>query len=96
MKNKNRSKECELAFQTYVQEFSRFEVHKNSRIKCWEFMKCSPNVRENCPAFLKSAGRRCWLIAGTIEGNAAKCAFTGKERDCKKCDFYKKVKRGEI
>ena len=72
------------------------------RTNCWEFMKCGRDGDGNetlginvCPACPKK-GRVCWIVAGTfcfgeVQGTAAQ-----KLGDCRKCDFYKKVKAWEI
>ena len=55
------------------------------KIQCWEYMKCGQEKTMACPAYTQSAGRICWKVAGTK-----------KLGDCTKCDFYQKVKAGEI
>ncbi|MCI4624718.1 MAG: hypothetical protein L3V56_02035 [Candidatus Magnetoovum sp. WYHC-5] len=97
MKGKKKVSEKErLAYEAYVDGFQRLEINKDAKIKCWEFMKCNPNVYVHCPAFLKSAGRRCWLVAGSVESSMFRCKVSGQDRNCKECEFYKKVKRGEL
>ena len=30
---------------------------------CWEFMKCPKYIKENCEAYKRGLGQRCWQIA---------------------------------
>lgn len=58
-----------------------------------------------CPAFLerklegehhgRSAGRACWVVAGTFCGNVPQGTFAEKYASCQQCDFYKLVKQEE-
>lgn len=65
-------------------------VVENSKMKCWDFNKCDTAVQ--------SSGRRCWLVAGTLNGSAptSKLLTGFKVRHCRECDFYQKVKGGVI
>jgi hypothetical protein len=42
-----------------------------------------------------NGGRACWAIEGTLCGGKVQGSFTMKFPDCRKCDFYKKVKKEE-
>ena len=42
-----------------------------------------------------NAGRGCWVVAGTLCGNAAQGTFAQKYRTCGQCDFYEYVKSEE-
>src|SRR5512139_3570539 len=33
---------------------------------CWEIRRCSPEMREMCPAWEFKSGHLCWFINGTI------------------------------
>jgi len=58
-----------------------------------------------CPAFIEkrldgihggvSAGRACWVIAGTYCGGTIQGTFAEKEHNCLACDFYKLVRKEE-
>jgi hypothetical protein len=84
------------AFDAFTKAFQEFEDAKTERVKCWQFMKCGREVQNRCAAFTKSAGRRCWLVAGTLSGGAPQCEFAKELSSCKECDFYKKIKKGEV
>jgi len=43
----------------------------------------------------KSAGRSCWVVAGTMCNGQVQGIFAQKYNDCKLCDFYQKVKTEE-
>lgn len=43
----------------------------------------------------KNAGRVCWIVAGTMCGGRAEGSFARKYKDCRKCEFYQKVKEEE-
>lgn len=62
---------------------------------CWEYRKCNYT---KCPARLQSAGRRCWLVAGSLSGSKVFCQILTSNfiDSCKKCDFYLKVRKGTI
>jgi hypothetical protein len=42
-----------------------------------------------------NAGRACWVVAGTLCGGEEQGIFTKKYRNCKECDFFKKVREEE-
>ena len=42
-----------------------------------------------------SAGRACWVVAGTLCGGAVHGTFAQKYRTCGQCDFYEYVKSEE-
>ncbi|MBF0566191.1 MAG: response regulator [Nitrospirae bacterium] len=46
----------------------------------------------SCPAVVRNAEHKCWLVAGTLSGsgNPAKCAQ--EVRNCRDCSYYKSVK----
>jgi serine/threonine protein phosphatase PrpC len=39
----------------------------------------------------KSAGRSCWLVAGTFCNDQIQGSFARKQESCKNCEFYKKI-----
>ena len=69
---------------------------------CWEYKKCG---REKggakadelgvCPAY-PDHGRDCWFIAGTLCGGKVQGTNAEKYGNCQKCDFYKKIMRGNL
>jgi two-component system NtrC family sensor kinase len=66
-------------------------------VKCWEYMKCGRDEEGalRCPAY-PNYGRTCWAIAGTFCEGKAQGAFAQKLEDCKKCEFYCKVKEKKV
>ncbi|MBI5847458.1 MAG: hypothetical protein HZB31_05820 [Nitrospirae bacterium] len=67
-----------------------------ARAQCWDFMKCGRDRDKSCPAVVQSAGRSCWLVAGTLCGGVVQGDHAQKIASCKECNFYTKVKAGEI
>ena len=67
-----------------------------AKIQCWEFMKCGREKDSSCPAVLQYAGRSCWLVAGTLCGGEAEGVNAARIQNCKLCDFYIKIKKGEL
>jgi hypothetical protein len=43
----------------------------------------------------KSAGRACWIVAGSMCGGAVQGTFADKYSNCRDCDFYKLVRKEE-
>jgi len=43
----------------------------------------------------KNAGRVCWIVAGTMCGGEVQGSFARKYKDCRKCEFYQRVKEDE-
>lgn len=43
----------------------------------------------------KNAGRACWVIAGTMCGGEVQGSFAKKYEDCRKCEFYQRVREEE-
>jgi len=64
--------------------------------RCWEFKKCGRERDRSCPAVLEDAGRRCWLVAGTLCGGKVQGDYAAKIGNCKQCDFYVKLKAGAV
>ena len=42
-----------------------------------------------------SAGRACWVVAGTFCGGEVQGSFAIKFKECEKCDFYMEVRNDE-
>ena len=62
---------------------------------CWDFEKCSKEVRDNCPAYKYNSGKECWLIAGSINKNPH-CQKIKDGIECWECEWYKKRNPNEI
>ncbi len=43
----------------------------------------------------QNGGRACWVVAGTLCRGAVQGTFARKFDDCKKCDFYGRVRGDE-
>lgn len=43
----------------------------------------------------KSAGRACWVLAGTLCGGKVQGSFGAKFGNCQSCEFYLSVKQDE-
>jgi hypothetical protein len=68
---------------------------------CWEYKKCGREKGGSkaaelgvCPAY-PDHGRDCWFVAGTLCGGRIQGSHAEKCGNCQKCDFYKKVMKGE-
>jgi len=58
-------------------------------MECWEFMKCSTKVMQDCPAY-PDKGKSCWKVTGTMcdGGKVRMSSLLEKIEHCKECDFY--------
>jgi two-component system NtrC family sensor kinase len=67
------------------------------KVKCWEYMKCGRDKDSTirCPAY-PHFGRVCWTVAGTFCEAKVQGTFAQKYEDCRKCEFYQKIKTKEI
>ncbi|HUH65270.1 MAG TPA: ATP-binding protein [Syntrophales bacterium] len=67
------------------------------QVKCWEYMKCGRDKDSSmkCPAY-PNLGRVCWAVAGTFCEGKVQGTFAQKYEDCKKCEFYQKIRREEL
>lgn len=82
------------SFHRAVHEFRKPKL-KEEGIKCWEYFQCGQEITKECPAVTKSAGRKCWLVAGTFCGTRPKSQRALELRNCKACEFYQLVHREE-
>lgn len=62
-------------------------------INCWEYMKCGRDKDSSlkCPSY-PNFGRVCWVVAGTFCEGKVQGTFAQKSEDCKKCEFYQKMR----
>jgi len=60
-------------------------------MNCWEFKKCRPSIRSNCPAYLLKRGLECWKLTGTLcnRGEQEFSTLSAKIEYCHYCDFYR-------
>ncbi|GAB4545070.1 MAG: ATP-binding protein [Thermodesulfovibrionia bacterium] len=72
-------------------------IDESLKIKCWEYMKCGRDrdATMKCPAY-PDFGRICWVVAGTFCEGKVQGTFAQKYEDCRKCEFYQRVKNKEI
>ena len=69
---------------------------KSLQMNCWEFYHCPVERQLLCPAFTLSAGRACWLIAGTLCGGTMQGGNAKRLGRCHLCDFYSQVSAGKV
>ncbi len=78
---------------------------------CWEVMKCQKQFggeqSSDCPCASSTerrldgvhggsnAGRSCWAVAGTMNGEEPTGPFARKHHNCNTCKFYLKVRSEE-
>ena len=56
---------------------------------CWEFQNCSEDVKNNCPAYKLSLGKKCWAVASYVSDGCPKTK-RGFEYCCD-CLWFKKL-----
>ena len=54
---------------------------------CWEFLKCSKEIRDKCMIYKRKLGGTCWFI---IEDIRRECYCYNKYDGCFNCPWYKK------
>ncbi|MBF0466902.1 MAG: hypothetical protein HQK88_07435 [Nitrospirae bacterium] len=84
------------AFEAFSKALEEFDEVRAERKNCWEYYDCGVEKSRKCSAFTKSAGRRCWLVVGTLSGSEPECERAKQLKSCKECTFYQKIKKGEI
>lgn len=74
--------------------FPQQSEEESRGVKCWEFMKCGrdKDATAKCPAY-PNFGRICWAVAGTFCEGKVQGTFAQKCEDCRKCDFYRMLKK---
>lgn len=55
---------------------------------CWTLLECSPEKRENCPAWEFNSGDLCWFINGTICSGRAHRTWDDKIKECRSCRVF--------
>ena len=71
-----------------------FALKQNSDKKvkpCWAALKCSKEIRENCPAWEFKAGQYCWCISGTICQGKVQTSWQNKMKICRRCEVFQKT-----
>lgn len=55
---------------------------------CWEIRKCSPPLRQTCPAFEFHCGHLCWFLNGTLCRGRAQVTWANKIKICRSCEVF--------
>ncbi len=58
---------------------------------CWDIKKCSPENKENCPAWEFKSGNLCWFINGTICAQQPQKNWNEKIALCRQCKVLKRL-----
>jgi len=59
---------------------------KNKKQKyCWDIKKCSPEHKNQCPAWEFQSGDLCWFINGTICDGVVQNKWQDKMKICRSC-----------
>lgn len=63
--------------------------------RCWEYLGCPKEVRENCQAFTGRNGKECWMVSEKRcgGGTASRGSIEEKLVECSRCEYYTKVLR---
>lgn len=61
----------------------------NMSIDCWDFKNCPQDRKNDCLAFIQRAGKKCWLVTGTMCGGVEQKDMRAKIAKCRACEFYK-------
>ncbi len=82
---------------TFSLYFPYQSEEESLKVKCWEYMKCGrdKDATVKCSAY-PNFGRSCWVVSGTFCEGKVQGTFAQKYEDCRKCEFYQKVKSKEI
>ena len=56
-------------------------------MKCWEYMNCEEDKRNNCMIYNYNYGDKCWIVANEIK----KCKKSNTQ--CDKCPWYQYLKK---
>ncbi|KJR43216.1 two component signal transduction response regulator [Candidatus Magnetoovum chiemensis] len=96
--HKHKTCAMEDAFRAFSKIYDDYYTARKKKVECWEFMNCGYNSYSKCDAYTKKAGRRCWLVAGSLSGSNPCCikVKTKEFSSCKECGFFSKIKKGMI
>ena len=71
---------------------ARQQGREFSKLACWDLLKCPPEHRDQCVAFMTGQGHLCWFLTGNLS-----CAqkplhdWEEKKRICSRCSFFQKL-----
>ncbi len=69
---------------------------KNKRKKiCWDIIKCSNELKKECPAWEFQVGDLCWLINGTICKGKDQKNWRDKMKICRSCEVFRHLCNSE-
>ena len=73
---------------TEIKKFSE-KALSNEPQNCWEFWKCSEDIKKDCPAYKIDSGEECWLVAADY------CPYLKEKgfETCDRCPWFKKVNK---
>ena len=58
---------------------------------CWVIKKCSPEQKNNCPAWEFNAGEICWFINGTVCDGVLQKDWKEKMKICRNCKVFRPI-----
>lgn len=58
---------------------------------CWDIKKCSPELKNQCPAWEFKTGDLCWFINGTICDGDIHQNWQDKMKICRSCRVFAKL-----
>lgn len=58
-----------------------------ARPVCWEFKRCPPAWRDQCPSFVHGIGHLCWFLTGTMCDGKPLHSWWEKREVCLRCDL---------
>jgi hypothetical protein len=73
---------------------TRKEKFQRNIRPCWEVRKCSPDLREACPAWEFRVGDLCWFINGTVCKGKPEKNWSQKMKVCRKCEVFRAGMKG--
>ncbi len=94
------------AIQSYEQGWRNIPAHTERQIlfllavknpsnkinlPCWSIIKCSEEMRQNCPAWEFQIGHLCWFINGTICRGKRQTSWQKKMKICRQCTVFQSV-----
>lgn len=64
---------------------SKLNSKNKNRKYCWDIKKCSPEHKNQCPAWEFQSGDLCWFINGTICDGVVQNRWQDKMKICRSC-----------
>jgi DNA-binding XRE family transcriptional regulator len=57
-------------------------------VPCWKILRCTPEMKEACPAWEYRSGHLCWFINGTMCQGKQQKSWKQKIALCRKCKVF--------